>query len=126
MAVCDFCDQEMLDGVGCTTTSYDDFQDGVTRERLPLTVGRATPEGRCFDCQVPVGALHHPGCGEERCPACRGQAMSCGCAQADDEDEEGEGGDEPCCEDADELSSHCAKCGERCSMMGHSDCTGRC
>jgi len=40
----------------------------------------------------------------------------------DDDDDE-----EPCCEDADELSSHyhCAKCGERCSMMGHDDCQGK-
>lgn len=31
---------------------------------------------------------------------------------------------EPCCEDADELSSHyhCAVCGERCSVMGHPEC----
>jgi hypothetical protein len=33
--------------------------------------------------------------------------------------------DEPCCEDADELSSHyhCARCHARVSMMGHAICS---
>lgn len=84
MAVCGYCEQEMLDGVGCTTAVYNDFPDGVTRDRLPLTEDRATPEGRCFDCRVPTGALHHPGCGEERCPRCQRQAISCGCASDED------------------------------------------
>lgn len=87
MAVCDYCEQEMADGIGCTDPTYDDFADGVTRERLPLLVERATPEGRCFDCRVPAGALHHPGCGEERCPRCHSQAISCGCTS------DGEGDD---------------------------------
>lgn len=89
MAVCEYCDQEMLDGVGCTTTTYDDFKDGAARERLPLGEDRATPEGRCFDCRVPLGALHHPGCDEERCPGCRGQAISCRCSTVlGDEDDD--------------------------------------
>ncbi len=56
--------------------------------------GRAVPrirygdEGRswapasdpCHDCAAIKGELHVPGCDAERCPACRGQAFVCGCA----------------------------------------------
>ena len=40
----------------------------------------------CHDCAVLRGELHVPGCDVERCPACRGQAISCGCG---DEEEPG-------------------------------------
>ncbi|MBL8620199.1 MAG: hypothetical protein JNK64_02820 [Myxococcales bacterium] len=42
----------------------------------------------CFDCAVRPGQYHVPGCDAERCPACAGQAISCGCT--DDEDDAGE------------------------------------
>ncbi len=47
-------------------------------------------------------------------------------AQYLDEDEDEECDEEPCCEDADELSSHyhCGRCGARVGMMGHEDCEG--
>ena len=33
----------------------------------------------CRDCAVSLGMFHVPGCAVERCPLCRGQAISCAC-----------------------------------------------
>jgi hypothetical protein len=36
----------------------------------------------CHDCGVKVGDFHHPGCDDEECPRCEGQAMACECVVA--------------------------------------------
>lgn len=54
-------------------TSYSIAGRLVTRIRH----GRNAP---CGDCAAIRGEFHVPGCDLERCPACRGQAISCGCA----------------------------------------------
>jgi hypothetical protein len=71
----------MTEGIGCLT-------DPVLiagRAYAPVRFGqelrprhRYEPE-ECWDCSTPVGGVHHPGCCVERCPACHGQAISCGC-----------------------------------------------
>lgn len=33
----------------------------------------------CHDCAVIKGQLHVPGCDVERCPVCKGQAITCLC-----------------------------------------------
>jgi DnaJ-class molecular chaperone len=47
---------------------------GRSRQRLPST---------CHDCGVVQGQLHVPGYDMEECPACGGQAISCGCKHVD-------------------------------------------
>jgi hypothetical protein len=89
MAVCTICHREMTDRVSC------DADPLVIQGRLyepirwsretgyPGAVGRATTP--CHDCGVRVGGVHHHGCDTEECPACHGQAISCGCQDDDDD-----------------------------------------
>ncbi len=37
----------------------------------------------CHDCAAIKGEFHGPGCDVERCPSCRGQAISCYCPHDD-------------------------------------------
>ena len=89
MAKCGFCKQEMRDEVSCTVESYDDMGDGETYPRIrygdePGDWG-ASEGNPCHDCACPPGGFHHPGCDVERCPKCEGQAISCGCADSEDD-----------------------------------------
>ena len=75
MAVCTWCDQEMRDTVSCTVATWHLAGRPVERTR---NRGRWATD-RCGDCGAPRNGYHHPGCDLERCPLCRGQALSCGC-----------------------------------------------
>jgi len=76
MAICSYCQQEMTDRVGCIQTMITmediDFDPIHWKSDLGLD---------CDDCYVPHGCYHHPGCGQERCPRCDGQLISCGCLE---------------------------------------------
>jgi hypothetical protein len=81
MAICSHCGGEMTDGISCLTDpvliggkAYAPVRWG--QELRPRH--RYEPE-ECRDCGTPLGGVHHPGCCIERCPACHGQAISCGC-----------------------------------------------
>lgn len=79
MATCVFCGREMLLHMGCT------WQPEAGTPRKPYPVGEKDP---CHDCGCAPGTLHHPGCDMERCADCGGQAISCGCHEDDEEDED--------------------------------------
>ena len=68
---CHWCEQEMTESVSCT----------VEPERV-----RHESDLWCYDCLCPPGGLHHPGCCNERCRTCGGQAIVCPCGR-EDEDE---------------------------------------
>ncbi len=88
-AICQDCGQEMLEGVGCIDSTYDDMEGGPFN-RLKFgeekRFGAYTASGPCHDCGAPLDSYHHPGCDWEECPRCGGQAIGCSCG--DDGDEE--------------------------------------
>jgi hypothetical protein len=92
MAVCDYCDQEMMDKVSCKEIGVE-YDDGKTLPQIRHGKETRGPDGTgwgsdgfpCHDCGAPVGAFHHVGCDVEECPRCHGQLISCGCLGDDSE-----------------------------------------
>ena len=85
MAICEWCDQEMMTATSCPGNMTIKFPDGTEM----LSIHYNPPSHICHDCNVEPGQKHHPGCDMERCPRCDGQLISCGCLdepEADDDD----------------------------------------
>lgn len=85
MAICKYCSREMLKAKSCFKVPM------KIKGKLynPLKFGEEgydEESERCHDCNVSIGGYHHVGCDMERCPACGGQLISCGCL---DEDQSG-------------------------------------
>ena len=88
MALCAHCGGEVNDGISCLTDPV--VIDGRAYQRVrwgqePRPRHRYEPDD-CRDCGTPLGGARHPGCVIERCPACHGQAIGCGCAAEPDAD----------------------------------------
>ena len=90
MAICKYCNLEMLLHNGCTVAIFE-FSDkpGDESERIPFGDPRerilrslAPYLEYCSDCAVRPGDFHHVDCDAETCPRCLGQALSCACASA--------------------------------------------
>jgi hypothetical protein len=81
MAVCEDCEREMLDARSCIVDALSLRRRRYARHRAGSTLGRSGDGG------VTGGGYHHLGCDLERCPRCRGQLPSCGCAWLDDDTE---------------------------------------
>ena len=74
MAVCNWCDQDMLKVDDCSGNRMVKYPNGIVLPAIPYDY-----EGRCHDCGIFPGNYHHPGCDMEQCPNCKGQLISCGC-----------------------------------------------
>lgn len=79
MAICHWCNREMLLNVSCTVERYVIVDGSYPRMRVRARRTEHNPQATCGDCGAPSGGYHHPGCDMERCPRCRRQAISCGC-----------------------------------------------
>ncbi len=79
MAACTWCNGEMETAISCTVTAF--HRDGRRFHMVPFgdEPRWRTSGDRCGDCGVTRGGWHPPGCDLQRCPACGGQLMSCGC-----------------------------------------------
>jgi len=76
MAICPDCGQEMHTADTCTKTQI--VLAGQTYERSREHFGE--PSGRCLDCGIKHGGVHHLGCDVERCPKCGLQLIGCDCS----------------------------------------------
>ena len=82
MAICDYCEQEMLVAASCVVTELH-----LNGRAYPLPRwgaesdygGFPRPTGPCGHCGVRPGGAHHLGCDLAECPRCRGQLLSCAC-----------------------------------------------
>lgn len=79
MAICKFCNQDMLKFDNCPVNDFVEFPSGEKLPAIPYTNEYIKGKHQCHDCGVSVGNYHHPGCDMEICPQCGGQLISCGC-----------------------------------------------
>lgn len=76
--------QSRADLARCRPDIPDTDTEEAARGRMAAYFAR---HGTCHDCGCPDGTLHHPGCDNERCPRCGGQAIGCSCNKRDQEED---------------------------------------
>lgn len=79
MAKCRVCKREMKTGASCSLPMMRFTPKRGTAAKQEFPKIPFDGQGRCGNCGVEPGGIHHPGCDNERCPKCEGQAISCDC-----------------------------------------------
>lgn len=92
MAVCYYCGCEMLTSDGCLIKKIKYRPNKSSDYKIYERIKTGSPEDlwpdmpdnrRCRDCGAKKGFPHHPNCDVERCPICKGQAISCDCCDGE-------------------------------------------
>jgi len=78
-AVCQRCKRDMMGVDSCTGYALNIEGMEYFRVKFGSEKGLLRDGGRCGDCNVTRGSLHHLYCDMEECPKCGGQLISCGC-----------------------------------------------
>lgn len=100
-AVCDDCDQHMLEVDGCSLEVYVHPEGDKVYPRIKYghetranygrnDDGSMMKDWRCSDCGCFTDNFHHPGCDVEECPRCHRQFISCDCNWGGEGEEEDE------------------------------------
>ncbi len=74
-AICKDCGQDMQEATTCTRSTITLKKGEYERDRFHFS----EESGKCHDCGIEHGGIHHVGCDVERCPECKGQLITCYC-----------------------------------------------
>ena len=77
MAICEFCNKEMLTSDGCSFTRIN--IGGKKFKRIKVQKTEVDKNNRCYDCGAKLNNYHHVYCDIERCLKCGHQLLSCSC-----------------------------------------------